>query len=226
MFNVGFEFEVTTELDKNEVRKLLKLNFPDWHKEIKIVKDFTVSGWELVTPPYPEELANARMLSVMKFINLNPEFSTDKHTAFHVNISFTDVTKNNQIGIDSVYAHTNITKVLKSFNRVRNTYCRSPKNYHFYSYIQFDNLDELVKFTTNDQYRTSRIDQLKKKLDKELKGNTKNIPIADKRQKGLRYFEFRMIGGLNYHKKIRMITNYIEHFKSALVLSTEKEKEQ
>ncbi len=217
MFCIGYEFEVSTELEKHEVRKLLKREYPEWHKEIKIVRDYTFAGWELVSPPYTEDVAKKRLNDLLKFINSYDELTTDKHTAIHVNISFEEQTLNNRIEMDTLYANTHIDKVLKSFNRVLNTYCRSPKNYHFYEYIQFNNLDEICKFTNDESYRNKKIKELKTRFEREVKTSKKNVPIADKKCKQKRYFEFRMMGNKNYHKKIKLINKYIEHFKEALV---------
>lgn len=221
MFKIGFEFEITTELDKREVRALLKTDFPAWHKEVKIVRDYTLSGWELVTPPYSEELADSRMASIFMFIkNHSDVFSTDKTTAFHVNISFTDIAKNDAINMDTLYANTDIDGVLKKFGRLRNTYCRSPKNYMFYNYIDVNNFHELTAFLNDEAYRLKRMQEMRDAFNKELKDNRKNIPIADKMYKKLRYFEFRMIGGDNYHTKKTSITRCIQQFKNALIAST------
>lgn len=220
MFKIGFEFEVITELEKNEVRALLRKEFPEWHKEIKIVRDYTFSGWELVTPPYAEIIADTRLSQIFSFIKNNKDFSTDKTTAFHVNISFEDITLNESIQMDTLYANTDIDGVLKKFGRLKNTYCRSPKNYLFYNYIDVNNLHELTKFLNDSQYRNKRMETMRTAFNQELKENRKNIPIADKRYKKLRYFEFRMIGGENYHTRKTTITRCIEQFKQALLKST------
>lgn len=221
MLQVGFEIEVVTELERSELRKLLKTAYPDWHKEVKIVRDLTVAGWELVTIPYAEDVADLRWKQLFSFIKKHSDLiSTDKTTAFHVNISkLDDIEFNNSIDMDKLYHNLDIKSILAKFNRVKTSFCRSPDKYLHYNYIDFNNLKEITLFLNDDAYRQSRMDELRKKFNEELSENRKNIPIADKKYKGKRYFEFRMIGGADYHLKTRVVSNCITQFKNAILMS-------
>mgnify|MGYP000276396152 CR=1 FL=1 len=216
MFNVGFELEVVTEIEKSEMRSLLKNEFPSWHRDIKVVRDYTFAGWELVTKPYKYSEAQIKLEQLLKFISTHEELSTDKTTALHINISHIDNQKNKDLNIDSIYHNLDIHKILKKYGRVNNNYTRSPKKYMFYSYLDFNTLDEITSFLNNKDVQNAYMNKLRKKFEAELAENRKNIPIAKKKSRGLTYFEFRMIGGVDYNKKLRSIKNDMANMCASL----------
>lgn len=216
MVQAGFEFEFGHNVEVDEIKNIIKSNFPEykiftvnpnsgtyrriytkyfnfkWDASVNVCR-CKYNQREISTPVFigeKEILLNfKKIFDILKSLDAK----TNRSCSLHINVSFTDDEETRKINLGKLYAYVNELEILKLFKRTSNQYsipCMTHRQ-----------CKNLIKKSINN-------DDLIKKITAEIvyKNEQHHAAIAiDKKKNGKLYIiEFRFIGG-----------DYINDFNSA-----------
>jgi len=228
MFVIGFEIEIISVYNRDQLRHLLKKEFPKYAKKIQIVEDVTIGTsakmkerHEIITPPLPQDEALVLLSNMFVFLN-NNQCAANKTTGFHVNVSFAEKSLNKWLNPLHVVDHLDYNSILKKWGRETNRYCRS-LDYYFdiirkrvklvYKPKKWTDHYAMMQYLPDEVQRASEIrfiamisdcsEELadtytSKAYDVWDVGQGKHICVNLHYLKQRGYIEYRMIGGPEY----------------------------
>lgn len=216
--NIGFEFEFIIDLESAEIMEEFTNRFG-----VKIRKQFFknqasgkhwvltedtsctapgyVQGWELISPVMPLDAAAIILGEMFDFFEYLGVI-TNKTTGLHINI---DIGRKSTKKIDLVELVMLIDdkRIIDKYDRAYNSFCTP-----FSARIE----RKLKSYTK--QYTVKEIKS--RILDTVLeRGKWSSINFMNLEKRG--YIEFRMIGGLDYHKRLNLIFSDMIMFVNAMV---------
>jgi len=228
MFVLGFEIELVSVHNRDEIRYLLKKEFPQYKNKIQVVEDVTIGTsakmperHEIITPPLPQDESMQLLADLFVFLN-NNKCAANKTTGFHVNVSFAEKALNKWINPLHIVDILDCNSILKKWDRENNRYCR-PFDFYFdiirkrvklrYKPTNWTDPYALMHYTPEEVERASRIKFIamvadcseehadtytSKAFDVWDVGQGKHICMNLHYLKHRGYIEFRMIGGTKY----------------------------
>ena len=229
MFNMGFEFEIKTSLSKYRLKRYLNTSLPKWSNELTIAFDCSIGkkGWEIVTPPWDNDVALSRCRDIFYVLQAHNDISTDKECGFHVNISFSDSRKTNKVDYIKLSKNVPTYNILAQFGRTQNPF--TLRHEYILKETFFEASNALLSFSearnilTNEnaasEFLSSIMQDLRTNVNEKMSEFDKGSSIVEKKFKNKRYFEFRMIGNNNYHFRWQEIKSCITKIKSAMIKS-------
>lgn len=165
---------------------------------------------EIVSPPMPINDALEAIEDHFKWLNTIGAETNDS-TGLHISVSIQNDGKNENIDNLKLALFTGDNKILSSFGRQANSYCRS----------YFEKIRQYKDITENDI--PTLLDKLKTDLSELANRILKNTP-KDKYQsinpKG-DYVEFRSLGNKDYHKKLEEIQAAVGRFAYAYAIASD-----
>lgn len=213
--NVGFEFEFTSSLSHNEIRKLLKergIKFTGAGKW-RLTSDGSVSSsrrWyesvELISPPMPIKEAITTLKTVFAFMSDIP-CDVNRTCGLHINMDIGKATTK-RIDPTKLVVLVDEVRVAEKYGRSRahyalphNSKIRQQARYWAKLKNKPEPLKEYVKRWALDR------DELMEKYS----------AINFRKQKRLGYIEFRMVGNKDYHKRYSEIKRDLLHFEQCMI---------
>lgn len=194
-------------------------------------------GKEIITSALPKHLALQLMKLTFKFFK-QEKIKTYQDCGFHINVNLIDKKQNQKIDYLRFLSLINQEKWLKKFNRENCIHCKSTdsvlnqdkymwaeeatyhiKNQHTKEEVieyllEHSFLELLDKPTIFDKKIHAELCQ---SLYEFLVEIDKQHIIVEKFTETNRYFELRMVGGNNYHKRKNSILHIIREAEEALV---------
>ena len=211
------------QTDKN-LRKISEYFTENLNKYIKVGSDTSYENYSLTVDDSIEdnkENQGAELISPI-FYNYNNFLSdiektfetinkigyTDSSTGLHVNIGFKNTQNINIVKLYLLLGDTYLTKLFgrETNSMAENSYMKLENYFKNNSLERFDTKEKAIKFITQ-------------KLEYIDKFSTINIQKLT--NKG--YLEFRIIGGNNYHNKLKEIKDIINRYLYVLTLSVDDE---
>jgi len=219
--NIGFEFEIATNLTKRKLQTEFN-KATGW--KCKVERDPSIdagsldNGWEIQTPPTPAAQAIRKLKRACKFFQ-NNEVKTNYTTGLHINISFKSQGYNFDIDGAKLQVIVDDIKWLQKFDRMENEYCESPK---FYITKLKNELDEWSKDKrrkkANRPTAESMVEAIKQSVvdgDTDLHEKYCSVNLTHLDDKSP-YIEFRAVGGPSYHWRHKDIEKAIYDFSKAM----------
>ena len=216
MIQAGFEFEFGHNIEVEELKSIIKTNFPDykiftvnpnagtyrklyskyfnfkWDGSVD-VRRCTYNQRELSTPVFVGEkeiLANfKKIFDILKSVDAR----TNRSCSVHINVSFTEDEETQKINLGKLYTFVNELEHLKIFKRTSSQYCVPCM-----TKLQ---CKKLIQRAVNDKDLIEKITELMKSNNDD---HHAAIAIDKKKNNKLYIIEFRFIGG-----------DYINMFDSA-----------
>jgi hypothetical protein len=223
MFQIGYEIEFVSFLNPEAVRqKLLHRGFAipelgsgrgqylNWYlttdRSIEDHSGRPYQGLEIISPVMPLVPALRNLRKLFNFLD-EFGFETNSTTGFHVGISFKDRDRTVRVDQGALVTLMEEDKLLTLWNRKNNRYCRPQyenmtnalaKRYKNLAGLDPEDLRSFIR--TDDKYQTVNFTKLGKKSP---------------------YFEFRIMGGPNYHRRYRDILKTVKIYLKALKKASE-----
>lgn len=248
MFVIGFELEFVSAHNRDELKRLLKKEFPKY-KKIQVVEDVTIGSTakmpyrhEIITPPLPQDESLALLKNLYTWLNSN-QCAANKTTGFHVNVSFAEKSLNKWLNPIHVVDVTPYNEILKKWGRENNRYCR-PFDFYFdiirkrvkliYKPQKWTDPYAMCHYTIEEVQRLSEIKFIAMVSDcSEDKGDCytyKAFDVWDVGQgkhvcmnlhylKQRGYIEFRMIGGAKYLTEFDSVMEDIDTILNSMTIA-------
>ena len=241
MFIIGFEIECISSIAAPQLKRLLKKAIKT---PINLVSDCTIKSTqarphqhEFITPPLPQEEANALLVELFDFCK-NNDCVANPTTGLHVNVSFQEKMLNKWINPLYILEEVEYDRILKKWGREKRLYSRSFEYYYKKirqrvktKYKVNDWTDPYaVKGMTKDQVCKESIERFivcvfsgDSDLVDKYNRVTYNRDYDDKHTcinlnylKIRGYIEFRMIGGAKYLNNLSSVQEDIEHILNGM----------
>jgi hypothetical protein len=220
----GFEFEFLSLFEDYEIEKDLRIILGrSISKQCTVTTDASIkrdkqtkysdgwSGWELITPPLPEDEALDVLSKIQNYL-ISTGIVTNKSCGFHVNISNENMNSFDPMTLISLVDEY---KFAKTYKREDNPYC-VPWSYYFeeiWKRIKRDTklkLDKIQTFRYNAHSlvdSTSKGEYVDDNLELKYASNVTKFfdekyltTNVSKLTTKCPYIEFRMMGGTDYHQ--------------------------
>ena len=217
MIEIGYELEMGVDAPSSTIRGAVKAIFPEIgdRNSFKARDKFTVttdlsvntnrdnSDVEIVTPVWTLKnglKAIDKLFTLMELMNAH----TNASCGLHINLGFSRKSETKKIDEAKLVLLVDEQKWLKVFKRTRNE-CVVPMKKGL----------RLKKNDSQDRVFT----KLKNKIILKDKYDSINMSRLNIK-KGTGWIEFRIVGGKNYHKRLREVKTVILHFAESLQAST------
>ena len=217
MIEVGYELEMGVDAPSSTIRGAVKAIFPEIadrnsskeRDKFTVTADYSVetnrnnSNVEIVTPVW--NLKNGlkaidKLFTLMELMNAH----TNASCGLHINLGFSRKSETKKIDEAKLVLLVDEHKWLKVFKRTCNEYVEPMKKGL-----------RLRKNDSQDRVFT----KLKNKIENKYKYDSINMSKLNI-ENGTGWIEFRIVGGKNYHKRLREIKTVILHFAESLQAST------
>ena len=217
MIEVGYELEMGVDAPSSAIRGAVKAIFPEIvdRNSSKIRDKFTVTtdysvetnrdnpNVEIVTPVW--NLKNGlkaidKLFTLMELMNAQ----TNASCGLHINLGFSRKSETKKIDEAKLVLLVDEHKWLKAFKRTRNEFV--------------DPMKKGLRLKKNDS-QDRVFTKLKDKIVDKYKYDSINM-LRLNIKKGTGWIEFRIVGGKNYHKRLREVKTVILHFAESLQAST------
>ena len=217
MIEVGYELEMGVDAPSSTIRGAVKAIFPEIadrnsskaRDKFTVTTDYSVetnrnnSNVEIVTPVW--NLKNGlkaidKLFTLMELMNAH----TNASCGLHINLGFSRKSETKKIDEAKLVLLVDEHKWLKVFKRTCNEYVEPMKKGL-----------RLRKNDSQDRVFT----KLKNKIENKYKYDSINMSKLNI-ENGTGWIEFRIVGGKNYHKRLREIKTVILHFAESLQAST------
>jgi hypothetical protein len=167
------------------------------------------AGLELISPPMPVAQAVEKLNMIFDWM-MQREHRTNSTTGFHVGVSYGGVTQTQQADPLKVVLLFGEPHVARLFQRELNTYTAS----------HLARLQDQLNGTNwfQNQEVTKVMDRVRSKLE-----HSKYMSVNLTRQATLGYFEFRIMGNTNYHRRFREVMDTILRYGFVLQASVDPE---
>ena len=217
MIEVGYELEMGVDAPSSTIRGAVNAIFPEIvnRNSSKARDKFTVttdpsvetnrdnSDVEIVTPVWTLKnglKAIDKLFTLMELMNAQ----TNASCGLHINLGFSLKSETKKIDEAKLVLLVDEHKWLKAFKRTRNEFVEPMKKGL-----------RLKKNDTQNRVFT----KLKNKIILKDKYDSINMSKLNIK-KGAGWIEFRIVGGKNYHKRLREVKTVILHFAESLQAST------
>ena len=217
MIEVGYELEMGVDAPSSTIRGAVNAIFPEIvnRNSSKARDKFTVttdpsvetnrdnSDVEIVTPVWTLKnglKAIDKLFTLMELMNAE----TNVSCGLHINLGFSRKNETKSIDEAKLVLLVDEQKWLKTFKRTRNEFVEPMKKGL-----------RLKKNDTQNRVFT----KLKNKIILKDKYDSINMSKLNIK-KGAGWIEFRIVGGKNYHKRLREVKTVILHFAESLQAST------
>jgi hypothetical protein len=217
MIEVGYELEMGVDAPSSTIRGAVNAIFPEIvnRNSSKARDKFTVttdpsvetnrdnSDVEIVTPVWTLKnglKAIDKLFTLMELMNAQ----TNASCGLHINLGFSLKSETKKIDEAKLVLLVDEQKWLKTFKRTRNEFVEPMKKGL-----------RLKKNDTQNRVFT----KLKNKIILKDKYDSINMSKLNIK-KGAGWIEFRIVGGKNYHKRLREVKTVILHFAESLQAST------
>ena len=217
MIEVGYELEMGVDAPSSTIRGAVKAIFPEIadrnsskeRDKFTVTTDYSVetnrnnSNVEIVTPVW--NLKNGlkaidKLFTLMELMNAH----TNASCGLHINLGFSRKSETKKIDEAKLVLLVDEHKWLKVFKRTCNEYVEPMKKGL-----------RLRKNDSQDRVFT----KLKNKIENKYKYDSINMSKLNI-ENGTGWIEFRIVGGKNYHKRLREVKTVILHFAESLQAST------
>ena len=217
MIEVGYELEMGVDAPSSAIRGAVKAIFPEIvdRNSSKVRDKFTVTtdysvetnrdnpNVEIVTPVW--NLKNGlkaidKLFTLMELMNAQ----TNASCGLHINLGFSRKSETKKIDEAKLVLLVDEHKWLKAFKRTRNEFV--------------DPMKKGLRLKKNDS-QDRVFTKLKDKIVDKYKYDSINM-LRLNIKKGTGWIEFRIVGGKNYHKRLREVKTVILHFAESLQAST------
>ena len=217
MIEVGYELEMGVDAPSSAIRGAVKAIFPEIvdRNSSKVRDKFTVTtdysvetnrdnpNVEIVTPVW--NLKNGlkaidKLFTLMELMNAH----TNASCGLHINLGFSRKSETKKIDEAKLVLLVDEHKWLKAFKRTRNEFV--------------DPMKKGLRLKKNDS-QDRVFTKLKDKIVDKYKYDSINM-LRLNIKKGTGWIEFRIVGGKNYHKRLREVKTVILHFAESLQAST------
>ena len=217
MIEVGYELEMGVDAPSSTIRGAVKAIFPEIadrnsskaRDKFTVTTDYSVetnrnnSNVEIVTPVW--NLKNGlkaidKLFTLMELMNAH----TNASCGLHINLGFSRKSETKKIDEAKLVLLVDEHKWMKVFKRTCNEYVEPMKKGL-----------RLRKNDSQDRVFT----KLKNKIENKYKYDSINMSKLNI-ENGTGWIEFRIVGGKNYHKRLREIKTVILHFAESLQAST------
>ena len=217
MIEVGYELEMGVDAPSSAIKGAVKAIFPEIvdRNSSKARDKFTIttdpsvetnrdnSDVEIVTPVWTLKnglKAIDKLFTLMELMNAQ----TNASCGLHINLGFSQKSETKKIDEAKLVLLVDEQKWLKTFKRTRNEFVEPMKKGL-----------RLKKNDSQDKVFT----KLKNKIILKDKYDSINMSRLNIK-KGTGWIEFRIVGGKNYHKRLREVKTVILHFAESLQAST------
>ena len=217
MIEVGYELEMGVDAPSSTIRGAVKAIFPKIadrnsskaRDKFTVTTDFSVEtnrdnpNVEIVTPVWTLKnglKAIDKLFTLMELMNAQ----TNASCGLHINLGFSRKSETKKIDEAKLVLLVDEHKWLKAFKRTRNEFVEPMKKGL-----------RLKKNDTQNRVFT----KLKNKIILKDKYDSINMSKLNIK-KGAGWIEFRIVGGKNYHKRLREVKTVILHFAESLQAST------
>ena len=217
MIEVGYELEMGVDAPSSAIRGAVKAIFPEIvdRNSSKVRDKFTVttdysvetnrnnSNVEIVTPVWTLKnglKAIDKLFTLMELMNAH----TNASCGLHINLGFSRKSETKKIDEAKLVLLVDEHKWLKAFKRTRNEFVEPMK--------------KGLRLKRNDS-QDKVFTKLKNKISNKVKYDSINMSKLNIK-KGTGWIEFRIVGGKNYHKRLREVKTVILHFAESLQAST------
>jgi len=217
MIEVGYELEMGVDAPSSTIRGAVKAIFPEIgdRNSCKARDKFIVktdpsvytnrdnSDVEIVTPVWTLKnglKAIDKLFTLMELMNAQ----TNASCGLHINLGFSRKSETKKIDEAKLVLLVDEQKWLKAFKRTNNEFVEPMKKGL-----------RLRKNDSQDRVFT----KLKNKINDKAKYDSINMSKLNIK-KGTGWIEFRIVGGKNYHKRLREVKTVILHFAESLQAST------
>ena len=217
MIEVGYELEMGVDAPSSTIRGAVKAIFPEIadrnsskaRDKFTVTTDYSVetnrnnSNVEIVTPVWTLKnglKAIDKLFTLMELMNAH----TNASCGLHINLGFSRKSETKKIDEAKLVLLVDEHKWLKVFKRTCNEYVEPMKKGL-----------RLRKNDSQDRVFT----KLKNKIENKYKYDSINMSKLNI-ENGTGWIEFRIVGGKNYHKRLREIKTVILHFAESLQAST------
>ena len=217
MIEVGYELEMGVDAPSSTIRGAVKAIFPEIgdrnsckaRDKFTVTTDFSVntnrdnSNVEIVTPVWTLKnglKAIDKLFTLMELMNAH----TNASCGLHINLGFSRKSETKKIDEAKLVLLVDEHKWLKAFKRTRNEFV--------------DPMKKGLRLKKNDS-QDRVFTKLKNKIEDKDKFDSINMSRLNIK-KGTGWIEFRIVGGKNYHKRLREVKTVILHFAESLQAST------
>jgi len=217
MIEVGYELEMGVDAPSSAIRGAVKAIFPEIvdRNSSKVRDKFTVTtdysvetnrdnpNVEIVTPVWTLKnglKAIDKLFTLMELMNAH----TNASCGLHINLGFSRKSETKKIDEAKLVLLVDEQKWLKVFKRTRNEFV--------------DPMKKGLRLKKNDS-QDRVFTKLKDKIVDKYKYDSINM-LRLNIKKGTGWIEFRIVGGKNYHKRLREVKTVILHFAESLQAST------
>ena len=217
MIEVGYELEMGVDAPSSTIRGAVKAIFPKIadrnsskaRDKFTVTTDFSVEtnrdnpNVEIVTPVWTLKnglKAIDKLFTLMELMNAQ----TNASCGLHINLGFSRKSETKKIDEAKLVLLVDEHKWLKAFKRTRNEFVEPMK--------------KGLRLKKNDS-QNRVFTKLKNKIILKDKYDSINMSKLNIK-KGAGWIEFRIVGGKNYHKRLREVKTVILHFAESLQAST------
>ena len=217
MIEIGYELEMGVDAPSSTIRGAVKAIFPEIgdrnsckaRDKFTVTTDFSVntnrdnSNVEIVTPVWTLKnglKAIDKLFTLMELMNAQ----TNASCGLHINLGFSRKSETKKIDEAKLVLLVDEHKWLKAFKRTRNEFV--------------DPMKKGLRLKKNDS-QDRVFTKLKNKIVDKDKFDSINM-LRLNIKKGTGWIEFRIVGGKNYHKRLREVKTVILHFAESLQAST------
>ena len=217
MIEVGYELEMGVDAPSSTIRGAVKAIFPKIadrnsskaRDKFTITTDFSVEtnrdnpNVEIVTPVWTLKnglKAIDKLFTLMELMNAQ----TNASCGLHINLGFSRKSETKKIDEAKLVLLVDEHKWLKAFKRTRNEFV--------------DPMKKGLSLKKNDS-QNRVFTKLKNKIENKDKYDSINMSKLNIKN-GTGWIEFRIVGGKNYHKRLREVKTVILHFAESLQAST------
>jgi len=217
MIEVGYELEMGVDAPSSTIRGAVKAIFPKIadrnsskaRDKFTITTDFSVEtnrdnpNVEIVTPVWTLKnglKAIDKLFTLMELMNAQ----TNASCGLHINLGFSRKSETKKIDEAKLVLLVDEHKWLKAFKRTRNEFVEPMK--------------KGLRLKKNDS-QNRVFTKLKNKIENKDKYDSINMSKLNIKN-GTGWIEFRIVGGKNYHKRLREVKTVILHFAESLQAST------
>ena len=233
MLQAGFEFEFGHDVELDEIKDIIKSNFPEykifttnpnsgtyrklytkyfnfkWDASVD-VRRCKYNQREVSTPVFigRKEIQKnfKKIFDIFKALDVK----TNKTCSIHINVSFTEDEETKKINLGKLYTCINELELLKLFKRTNSQYC--------VPCLTYNKCKRIIKDSNN-------IDNLFEKISSEMESRCDNhhaaIAIDKKKNNKLHILEFRFIGG-DYINKFDLVNNVLTKIINGMYYSIDE----
>ena len=220
---IGFEFEFCSRFGRNRVVEDLKdcfdLSFCGPHRQTwRLACDTSIKttarnyGHELISPPLQYTTGLDMLRNIFDWM-AETECRTNQTTGLHVNLSFTALERTRKIDPIKLIVFTPCKEWLTQYKRQKNIYCKSYDN-------DFKLWTKCAKAVHSRTWKDV-VKVFRQQLYDSCIGDLKYRAISYHRDKLNPYYEFRMIGNKDYHKRFSEIKLNIDEMVEVLHISSD-----